>query len=215
MIAGIIAAVLFIIVCLRVIDKRVWKKKGMLSKIHVFASNCMVLAVILHIILTFPILVSRPFLVTVTGIATTILLLTACFSAIKRQMKLHRLSAICAAVLLALHIAFNLAGVFSYQSRMQNTTIANVDLSEIPDGIYVGEYDVTFIYAKVEVTVRDNKITNIAILEHRNERGSAAEAITDSIIQQQKIEVDAISSATNSSTVIQKAVENALFAAKQ
>jgi hypothetical protein len=54
--------------------------------------------------------------------------------------------------------------------------------------------------------------TNICIdiLEHRNERGKAAEAITNKIIEEQKINVDTIAGATNSSTVIKKAVENAL-----
>lgn len=67
-----------------------------------------------------------------------------------------------------------------------------------------------FIYAKVEVTVQAGVITNIDILEHLNERGSRAEVVVDRIIEEQKIEVDAVSGATNSSTVIKKAVENAL-----
>lgn len=54
------------------------------------------------------------------------------------------------------------------------------------------------------------KIIKITILEHDNGRGEAAEAITDSIIREQKIDVDAVSSATSSSVVIKKAVENAL-----
>ena len=71
-----------------------------------------------------------------------------------------------------------------------------------------------FIYAKVEVTVQNGKITNINILEHRHERGKTAEVIADSIVDEQKIDVDAISGATNSSTVIKKAVENALKSRK-
>ena len=50
----------------------------------------------------------------------------------------------------------------------------------------------------------------IRILEHKNERGQAAETIVDQIVSEQKIDVDAISGATNSSKVIKKAVENAL-----
>lgn len=66
------------------------------------------------------------------------------------------------------------------------------------------------IYAKVEVTVSDGKMTDIAILEHRQERGKAAEAVISDMLAEQKIDVDAVSGATNSSTVIKKAVENAL-----
>ena len=66
-----------------------------------------------------------------------------------------------------------------------------------------------FIYAKVEVTVESGKIVTINILEHRHERGKAAETVVEKIIAEQKIDVDTISGATNSGTVIKKAVENA------
>ena len=103
-----------------------------------------------------------------------------------------------------------LKSVADYRQAVRETTFEDINISDIPDGVYVGEYDVDFIYAKVEVTVQNGEITNINILEHRNERGKAAEAITNKIVDEQKIDVDAISGATNSSTVIKKAVENAL-----
>ena len=67
-----------------------------------------------------------------------------------------------------------------------------------------------YIYAKVEVEIRDNEIVSINILEHRNERGESAEKITDDMVAEQEINTDAVSGATNSSNVIKKAVENAL-----
>ena len=103
-----------------------------------------------------------------------------------------------------------LKSVADYKQAVKETTFEDINISDIPDGVYVGEYDVDFIYAKVEVTVQNGEITNINILEHRHERGKAAEVIADSIVDEQKIDVDAISGATNSSTVIKKAVENAL-----
>ena len=107
-----------------------------------------------------------------------------------------------------------LKSVADYRQAVRETTFEDINISDIPDGVYVGEYDVDFIYAKVEVTVQNGEITNINILEHRHERGKTAEVITDSIIDEQKIDVDAISGATNSSTVIKKAVENALKSRK-
>ena len=107
-----------------------------------------------------------------------------------------------------------LKSVADYKQAVRETTFEDINISDIPDGVYVGEYDVDFIYAKVEVTVQNGEITNINILEHRNERGKTAEVITDSIVDEQKIDVDAISGATNSSTVIKKAVENALKSRK-
>ena len=107
-----------------------------------------------------------------------------------------------------------LKSVADYKKAVKETTFEDIHISDIPDGVYVGEYDVDFIYAKVEVTVQNGEITNINILEHRHERGKAAEAITNRIVDEQKIDVDAISGATNSSTVIKKAVENALKSRK-
>ena len=107
-----------------------------------------------------------------------------------------------------------LKSVADYRQAVRETTFEDINISDIPDGVYVGEYDVNFIYAKVEVTVQNGEITNINILEHRHERGKAAEVIADSIVDEQKIDVDAISGATNSSTVIKKAVENALKSRK-
>ena len=103
-----------------------------------------------------------------------------------------------------------LKSVTDYKQAVKETTFEEINISDISDGVYIGEYDVNFIYAKVEVTVQNGEITNINILEHRHERGKTAEVITDRIVDEQKIDVDAISGATNSSTVIKKAVENAL-----
>ena len=106
--------------------------------------------------------------------------------------------------------AVYLKSVADYKKAVKETTFSDIDIGNIPDGTYIGEYDVNFIYARVEVTFRDGAITNIDILEHKNERGKAAEIVTDRIIAEQKTDVDAVSGATNSSTVIKKAVENAL-----
>ena len=106
--------------------------------------------------------------------------------------------------------AVYLKNVADYKRAIGETTFDEIDIADVSDGIYIGEYDVNFIYAKVEVTVENGKIVSINILKHRHERGKAAETIIDKIIDEQKIDVDAVSGATNSSTVIKKAVENAL-----
>ena len=106
--------------------------------------------------------------------------------------------------------AVYLKNVADYKRAIGETTFDEIDIADVSDGIYIGEYDVDFIYAKVEVTVEDGEIVSINILEHRHERGKAAEKVIEKIIEEQKIDVDAVSGATNSSTVIKKAVENAL-----
>lgn len=100
--------------------------------------------------------------------------------------------------------------VADYQRAVRETVIEEIDLARVAGGTYTGEYDVGFVYARVEVTVADGAITDIRILEHRNGRGGPAEAVTGAIVDQQRIGVDAVTGATNSSTVLKKAVENAL-----
>lgn len=100
--------------------------------------------------------------------------------------------------------------VNKYQDAIANMTYKNIDASNISDGTFVGDCDVNFIYAKVELTVQDGMITNITLLEHRHERGASAEGIERKIVAEQKVDVDAVSGATNSSKVIKKAVDNAL-----
>ena len=134
-------------------------------------------------------------------------------------MKISKKKTVLFVILFLLLVGFVLGILYlkrvaDYRQAVRETTFEDINISDIPDGVYVGEYDVDFIYAKVEVTVQSGEITNINILEHRHERGKTAEVITDSIVDEQKIDVDAISGATNSSTVIKKAVENALKSRK-
>ena len=107
-------------------------------------------------------------------------------------------------------LTVHLKSVWDYKQAVQEISIGDVRISDVADGVYIGECNVNFIYAKVEVTVQNKEIEKIRILEHKNERGQAAETIVDQIVSEQKIDVDAISGATNSSKVIKKAVENAL-----
>ncbi|MBO1263566.1 FMN-binding protein [Proteiniclasticum sp. SCR006] len=95
--------------------------------------------------------------------------------------------------------------------KLTNEPIHDVELSEIPDGSYVGEYSVFPVHVKVEVLMKDHEISDIVILEHDHGKGADAEAITDTILEQQSLDVDAVSGATYSSLVIIKAVEDALI----
>jgi len=133
------------------------------------------------------------------------------------KLSRKRILSFTAILLLLIGLIFTAAylkSVADYKKAVKETIFSNLDISDVPDGVYVGEYDVDFIYAKVEVTVQNRVITNIDILEHKNGRGSPAEIVVDRIIEEQKIDVDAVSGATNSSIVIKKAVENALMVEK-
>lgn len=105
--------------------------------------------------------------------------------------------------------------VSSYKNEVNTLAVGDVDFSQVADGVYIGDCDVEFIYAKVQVTVENGKATDIQILEHRNERGAPAETIIDAVLQEQSLSVDTVSGATNSSRVILKAVENAVSQKQQ
>ncbi len=114
----------------------------------------------------------------------------------------------------AISLAVYLKQVMDYKRAVNAISIEELDLSKIPDGIYYGEYDVGFIYAKVEVVLNDGKIAKITILEHKNDRGASAEVIVENIVAQQRLDVDAVSGATNSSAVLKRAVMDALLGDK-
>lgn len=103
-----------------------------------------------------------------------------------------------------------LSGINRYKNFVNSIEIQNVDLSQLNDGKYTGKCDAEVISAEVEITVNDNKIEDIELLNHKNERGKAAESVVDEVIKEQKLTVDTVSGATNSSKVILKAIENAL-----
>ncbi|MDR0643205.1 MAG: FMN-binding protein, partial [Treponema sp.] len=87
------------------------------------------------------------------------------------------------------------------------------DLSGKADGTYRGEYDLpkTPVKVMLDVHTENARITAIEIVKHQcSPIGKKAEKITDSIIEQQSLQVDAISGATGSSKAILKAVEAAL-----
>ncbi|MFQ6862037.1 MAG: FMN-binding protein [Beduini sp.] len=101
--------------------------------------------------------------------------------------------------------------VSDYQHKVSELSIQNISLQSIKDGVYKGECDVHFIKAAVEVTIKDGKYVQIILVEHKNDRGKAAEVIIDEVMAQQSLNVDIVSGATNSSKVILKAIETALI----
>ncbi len=83
--------------------------------------------------------------------------------------------------------------------------------NKLNDGSYHGEFSHGPNKAKVQVTIQDQKITNIELLMHDAWKGKKAEEkVIIDIIQNQSTDVDAVSGATNSSHVIMNAVEMAI-----
>lgn len=95
-------------------------------------------------------------------------------------------------------------------TKLAQTDIPDIDLSDIADGEYEGEYAVFPVSAAVRVTVADHKIVKIELIKHFNGQGSGAEVIPGKVTESQSLDVDIVSGATYSSKVILKAIRNAL-----
>ena len=100
--------------------------------------------------------------------------------------------------------------VARYRSIVANIEITTPDLSEIEDGVYYGALDALLVAAEVRVIVLDHQIVEIDLDHRGTERGEPALVIVDHVLDQQTLDVDAISGATNSSKIILGAIENAL-----
>ena len=85
-----------------------------------------------------------------------------------------------------------------------------VDISLVADGVYEGLSETDLVKVDVRVTVSDGKISNIEILRHECGKGRPAENMIPAMLDQNTVEVDAVSGATFSSAVIKDAVRNAL-----
>lgn len=103
-----------------------------------------------------------------------------------------------------------LSVIGNYKKQVEAIHITDVNLSEVPDGVYEGSCETLLVSADVRVTVEDHQIKEIELVKHNHGKGASAEVIPGKIIQAQSLEVDIVSGATSSSKVILKAVENAL-----
>lgn len=110
-------------------------------------------------------------------------------------------------------IVFGVSFYLYLQSDLQKlakTEISDVDLSSIPDGVYLGESSHFPIVVSVSVTIEDHLMTSIVLLKHMNGQGGAAESIIDDVISRQSLDVDVITGATYSSQTILQAISRAL-----
>ncbi len=79
------------------------------------------------------------------------------------------------------------------------------------DGTFEGEFSGGPNKAKVRVTIENQQITKVEILEHDAWRGKkAVPTIPDRIVKKQSTSVDAVTGATNSSHVIMNAVQKVI-----
>ena len=214
---GYICLICFILLAVKFIIRKTKNQKlnQFFMKIHKPVSGIFLLTAVIHFVLVWKVLDTRDKMVTISGIVClgmAILMVVLCHTMKngKKKMFWHRVLTVVILLVVVLHIVTYVCDFIRYQECIGNVELEDADISVIPNGDYEGEFDAGYIYAKVLVTVENGRVTQIELLEHRNERGQRAESIIDDIVSKQSLEVDAISGATNSSLVIKKACENAL-----
>lgn len=132
------------------------------------------------------------------------------------RMRKERMLRIVGGVLVVILMGAGVVGVKlatdmkDYKAKVAETVIANVDLTQVPDGVYEGNWDMNWVAAEVAVTMEDHQMKEIRLIKHKNGKGKAAEGIIDTILAEQSLDVDVVSGATASSKAILKSVEVAL-----
>ena len=97
--------------------------------------------------------------------------------------------------------------------RVRQLTAATVDMSQILDGTYRGQFllDNNIGDLQVEVVVAAKAIVSIEIVENNMpKKEKKAYALTDIMVAKNSPEVDAVSGATTTSVALQSAVVDAL-----
>lgn len=138
----------------------------------------------------------------------------------KKRRKTGLLVALILFIALGAGIAIGLSAVFREHREIMALPLDAVDFSGLQDGVYIGEYE-GGMYGwrenKVQVTVKDGKVSDIKLI------GAAFDAAGTSdpaplygrVIEEQSLQVDAISGATVTSKGYLQAVENALLQAEK
>lgn len=112
---------------------------------------------------------------------------------------------------LALLMVFAVAVLMIRMNNQVNDfDTTSIDVTKVADGLYEGHSETDLVKADVRVTVLNGEIKDIEIVRHMCGKGKPAEAMTESMILNNDVEVDAVSGATYSSMVIKDAVRNAL-----
>ncbi len=120
------------------------------------------------------------------------------------------LSSVLLAGLLTAILFFVILPERSYEDIRQ-MSIQNVNLDQLEDGVYQGEFAYGQYTYHAEVTVKNHRIEEIKLSHgNKSKQAKAAEGVIDTILTEQKVDVDVVSGATTTSKAILKAVENAL-----
>ena len=216
-ITGYICLICVVLLLMKFVSKRLHltKLNSKLMKIHKFVAGGFLVVGLIHFCIVLKVFFTRNMIVNISGIIAIlagIALTITChvMKDKKREIHFHRAFSAIIGIMVIVHVVSYFVDFINYQTAIKSVKVEDVNLDNISDGEYIGEYDAGYIYAKVKVYINNHKIENVEIMKHMHERGIKAEAVTNTIVEKQKIDVDAVSGATYSSKVIKQACFNAL-----
>ncbi len=117
-----------------------------------------------------------------------------------------------AVVLFVFAVSGTAAGPVACAAGTTDENIEKIDLSGVPDGVYIAEERYYgFFTCRVEVTVKNHRITDIKVHEGRkSEYVDQAKTVVEDVIAKQSLQVDAVTGATVTSEAILRAIGKAL-----
>jgi uncharacterized protein with FMN-binding domain len=129
-------------------------------------------------------------------------------------------------MILLILVIFVIAGlggalIFTEKERREgrNLHFINVDFKNLKDGVFPGEYAggmYKWRTNNVLVTVSGGKVTQIALLEHKEKQSPEFTGeLYNRVIESQSLNIDTISGATITSKAYLKSVEDALIKAER
>jgi len=96
--------------------------------------------------------------------------------------------------------------------HVREMPINDIDLTQIEDGTYTGDFTYAFKTYAVETTVKSHRISDIRVIQNRNSNhAKLAEDVIPRVIEAQTANVDAHTGATTTSKALLKAIERSLI----
>lgn len=120
-----------------------------------------------------------------------------------------------ALVVIAVGVALFMAFIYpklKLQAELERLQINEVELADVRDGSFQGDFTYHGFTYVVEVVVVEHEITQITVLQNidDDEYAQKAEGVVDHVLKGQSLKVDAITGATITSKVLLKSIEHAL-----
>ena len=120
-----------------------------------------------------------------------------------------------ALVVIAVGVALFMAFMYprlKEQAELQRLQVSEVELANVQDGTFQGDFTFHGFTYEVELVVTDHEITQITVLRNieDDEYAKKAEGVVDLVLKEQSLKVDVVTGATITSKALLKAIENAL-----